>query len=439
MGGMLAVTVLSAPASGAVPLPKLSVTGYGGLSAVDGSYETSGLLVPGGFRAAFIFSQRFGLEGSYGKVWGDGARTPKHNFPVDQWGLDVLYQFRPEAKVNPYVILGWAQLNLDTPPATNIEMPGWELGGGVKLRLKQSRGARLFGRAELRGVFAGNEPPLADAGSVKSHWFATVGLTLSLGNLEEQDADQDGVQDRFDRCPDTPLGAEVDPVGCPLDYDEDGVPDGLDRCPATPIGATVDDRGCPADADGDGVLDGIDLCGDTMAGVVVDAAGCAMDTDGDGVFDGLDRCPDTPPHARVDENGCVLEAVVSSFETRLRTTGGLVLDSITFESGTAEITPESYPVLDELGQVLSRYPDLELEVGGHTDSMGDEENNRVLSEDRAKAVIAFLVGRFTRLDPRNYRPVGFGEMSPVAGNDTDDGRAQNRRIEFKVLNPSVFR
>lgn len=429
---------LGQPARADVPLPKLSLTVYGGPALLDDSYEVDGFALAGGFRAAFIFSQRFGLEGSYGKVLGDGQRTPTHSYPVDQWGLDVIYQFRPEARLKPYAVLGWAQLNLDTPPATNIDMPGWEAGAGVKYRLKESRGARMFGRAELRGVFTENVEPLEGAGGMKSHWFLTVGLNMSFGNLDEADTDRDGVPDRFDNCPDTITGAEVDPFGCPLDYDQDGVFDGLDECPSTPVGAVVDEVGCPSDADGDGVMDGIDLCNDTMAGVLVDEAGCALDTDGDGVFDGLDQCPQTPARVRVDQHGCAVTSTVSAYETTLRDTGSLVLANIDFKPGTAEIQPESFPVLDELGSVLTRWPDLELEIGGHTDGMGDDQNNLQLSEDRAKAVVAYLTGRFASLDPGRYQPVGFGEARPVAGNDTDDGRAQNRRITFTVLNPSVW-
>jgi hypothetical protein len=139
----LTVVILLAcalPAHADVPLPKLSLTVYGGPAMLDDTYEVEGFALAGGFRAGFIFSQRFGLEGSYGKVMGDGQRTPTHSFPVDQWGLDIIYQFRPDSRLDPYAVLGWAQLNLDTPPATIIKMPGWEAGLGVKYGLKQSRG-----------------------------------------------------------------------------------------------------------------------------------------------------------------------------------------------------------------------------------------------------------------------------------------------------------
>jgi len=118
------------------------------------------------------------------------------------------------------------------------------------------------------------------------------------------DTDHDGVPDGIDQCPDTPAGAMVDAVGCPIDSDHDGVPDGIDKCPDTPAGASVDATGCPSDSDHDGVPDGIDKCPDTPAGTAVDATGCPIDTDHDGVPDGIDKCPNTPPGVAVDAVGC---------------------------------------------------------------------------------------------------------------------------------------
>jgi outer membrane protein OmpA-like peptidoglycan-associated protein len=120
------------------------------------------------------------------------------------------------------------------------------------------------------------------------------------------DSDKDGVPDGIDRCADTPAGATVDATGCPLDADKDGVYDGLDKCPNTPAGATVDATGCPFDSDKDGVYDGIDQCPATPAGAIVDAKGCPLDGDADGVPDGIDKCPTTPPGTKVDATGCPL-------------------------------------------------------------------------------------------------------------------------------------
>lgn len=122
------------------------------------------------------------------------------------------------------------------------------------------------------------------------------------------DTDKDGVADNKDKCPDTPLGTPVDSVGCTLDDDKDGVVNPNDSCPDTPAGVKVDEKGCPLDTDGDTVTDYKDKCPDTPAEArgTVDADGCPKDTDGDGVSDYKDKCPGTPEEARatVDENGC---------------------------------------------------------------------------------------------------------------------------------------
>jgi outer membrane protein OmpA-like peptidoglycan-associated protein len=130
-----------------------------------------------------------------------------------------------------------------------------------------------------------------------------LGATVDVRGCPS-DSDQDGVVDGIDRCPGTPAGAKIDATGCPLDADRDGVADGLDQCPDTPAGATVNNVGCPADSDHDSVPDGLDQCAGTPTGAMVDATGCPKDSDGDKVFDGIDKCLDTPAGAVVDATGC---------------------------------------------------------------------------------------------------------------------------------------
>jgi outer membrane protein OmpA-like peptidoglycan-associated protein len=139
-----------------------------------------------------------------------------------------------------------------------------------------------------------------------------VGLNIVIGN--NRDKDKDGVNDRKDKCPDTPEGVIVDKFGCPIDTDKDGVPDYLDKCPNTPQESisTIDENGCPIDTDGDGVPDYLDKCPDTPSEAFgkVDENGCPIDSDGDSVPDYLDKCPNTPQDAytSIDENGCPKDA-----------------------------------------------------------------------------------------------------------------------------------
>ena len=138
-----------------------------------------------------------------------------------------------------------------------------------------------------------------------------LGLTIALGN--RKDADRDGVNDKFDLCPDTPKGIKVNKDGCPIDSDGDGVPDYLDKCPNSPKDAIgfVDKDGCLIDTDKDGVADFIDKCPDTPKDAIgfVDKDGCTLDSDKDGVPDYLDKCPNSPADAKdfVDKNGCLVD------------------------------------------------------------------------------------------------------------------------------------
>jgi OmpA-OmpF porin, OOP family len=251
------------------------------------------------------------------------------------------------------------------------------------------------------------------------------------------DADGDGVFDGIDTCPDTPKGAKVNATGCPTDGDGDGVYDGLDKCADTPKGAKVDATGCPTDGDRDGVFDGLDKCPDTPAGAKVDASGCPMDSDGDGIYDGLDKCPGTGPGLKVDKDGCPIE--VTEKETELLDTGMIRLNNINFETAKADLSPDSYPTLDIVGQLLSKWPQLQIEIGGHTDSRGSDKYNQTLSDQRAHSVLNYILQKFPDLKASQYTAKGYGEGSPLVPNDSPLNMAKNRRVEFKVLNKDVLK
>jgi OOP family OmpA-OmpF porin len=241
------------------------------------------------------------------------------------------------------------------------------------------------------------------------------------------DSDNDGVFDGIDQCPNTPAGVKVDMKGCPMDSDKDGVPDGIDQCPGTPMGASVDAKGCPSDSDNDGVWDGIDQCPNTPAGAKVDMKGCPMDSDNDGVWDGIDKCPNTPAGTKVDETGCPVEV------KKFIDTGLISSTDILFDLNKSTLKPESKTELDRIGAILVQVPDLKIEIGGHTDSTGSDKTNMVLSEARANAVRDYLVKNFPQINGANLMAKGYGESKPVASNDTKEGRAQNRRVEFRIM------
>jgi outer membrane protein OmpA-like peptidoglycan-associated protein len=251
------------------------------------------------------------------------------------------------------------------------------------------------------------------------------------------DADGDGVWDGIDQCPNTPKGATVNAKGCPTDTDGDGVWDGIDQCPDTPKGAVVDAKGCPTDSDGDGVWDGIDQCPNTPKGATVDATGCPVDSDGDGVWDGIDRCPGTPAGAKVDASGCPIE--VTEKETELLDTGMIRLQGVNFETAKADLLPESFPILDQVGPILVKWPQLQIEIGGHCDSRGSDAYNLTLSDARAASVRTYLTTKFTGIDAGQLTSKGYGESKPVAPNTNALNMAKNRRVEFVVLNKDVLK
>jgi len=366
-----------------------------------------------------------GLNIGYGWNYDDDSNAFRTNLiPVD---LNAIYTFFPDKTASPYVSGGFGVVHWDAnhrPSGTDLEDqrdPAFSAGAGVevfltefmaldiggKFRYMLTDDKDLIGRSYMSAGLASNDRFL---------WYFAAGLTWYPG--KPKDTDGDGVPDRKDRCPDTPMGCKVDEVGCEIDSDGDGVCDGLDRCPDTPKGAIVDKRGCPKDSDGDGVYDGIDQCPDTPKGARVDEKGCPMDSDGDGVFDGIDKCPDTPKGVEVDKFGCPKKPDLSE------------LEGIHFQFDKYDVIPTPNPVLDRAVEILKAYPDVKIELHGHTDSVGPEEYNMKLGLKRAEAVKKYLVDH--GINPDNIITKSFGETKPIAPNDTKEGRRRNRRVEFHL-------
>lgn len=109
----------------------------------------------------------------------------------------------------------------------------------------------------------------------------------------------------------------------------------------------------------------------------------------------------------------------------------IALDNIFFETARWDLLETSKVALDHVAEALQKHPAMQVEIGGHTDNVGDDASNMRLSEQRAKAVRDYLVSRGVKADRLAYR--GYGETLPVATNDTDLGRAKNRRTTFKVV------
>jgi outer membrane protein OmpA-like peptidoglycan-associated protein len=252
----------------------------------------------------------------------------------------------------------------------------------------------------------------------------------------EIDNDGDGIPDLEDKCPD--LAEDVDGFedldGCPdLDNDQDGIADTDDRCPNEPedFDGEDDTDGCPdliKDSDNDSLPDDIDRCplqAEDIDGFQ-DEDGCPdLDNDLDGIPDADDKCPNAPEtfNGFDDEDGCPDEKPIEK---------EFILKGVNFESGSAALTPDSYPVLDDVIRSLLAYPEVNVEIRGYTDSQGPASFNLELSQRRADAVKQYLSN--AGIDPARVTTKGFGEADPISSNDTPQGRAQNRRIEFRRLN-----
>jgi len=226
-----------------------------------------------------------------------------------------------------------------------------------------------------------------------------------------------------------------------VDYDGDGVADRIDHCPGTPKGALVDAWGCPTDSDGDGVFDGLDKCPDTPNGVKVDANGCS-----DAQLAALGGGTAPPPAAA--ESPRAMQAPAPSptpaaappateAERQLVEGGELRLENVYFETNSANLRSGSEAALDEAGAALEKYPDLKIEVQGHTDSRGSSEYNKKLSQARAEAVLLYLLDHH-HLRAANLTARGYGETKPIVAEHTDADRQRNRRVVLKVLNPEAL-
>jgi outer membrane protein OmpA-like peptidoglycan-associated protein len=109
----------------------------------------------------------------------------------------------------------------------------------------------------------------------------------------------------------------------------------------------------------------------------------------------------------------------------------MVLNNILFDFDQATLKPESYVELEKLYNFLVDNPNLVIEIGGHTDSIGTKDYNLILSEKRAKAVYDYLISR--NINPQRLRYKGYGDTMPIADNSTEEGRKLNRRTEIKIL------
>ncbi len=244
---------------------------------------------------------------------------------------------------------------------------------------------------------------------VNYHFYYSVGLAGNIGKRKKVNIKQ------------KPVVAAVKPSQDRdriTDKDGDGIPDQDDQCPVIP--GFIRYHGCPVpDRDGDGIDDEHDSC--IAVPGLAGYHGCPVpDTDKDGVNDEEDKCITVP--GLKSNQGCPL--VAENIEKRI----AFAAKNIFFITGSYRLSEKSYQPLDEVVKILKDNPNLQLDIEGHTDNTGSADKNQTLSENRARAVEAYLEEK--GIEKIRLHAVGYGASKPVADNNTVKGRTANRRVVF---------
>jgi outer membrane protein OmpA-like peptidoglycan-associated protein len=365
-------------------------------------------------------------------------------FALD-WRGQLVYNIAPgqlvHGRLTPFVLAGGgaqslvsATSNPDPLAAQKGDTDVFFYGGvGAKYLVTDLVQLRLDGRAggAPNTKAKGFSPEFEALASVAFVFGGQVGAAAPPPPPLVADTDGDGIDDGHDKCPNE--AGPKENGGCPdKDTDGDGVVDRKDKCPDK--AGPAEREGCPEeDKDSDGIVDSKDKCPDEAEDKdgFEDEDGCPdPDNDKDGIPDKEDKCPNEPEtkNGFEDEDGCPDEVPV----TIKKFTG--VVKGINFRRNSADIKASSFPLLKEAVKVFRDYPDLRVEISGHTSTEGKREFNMKLSRKRAEAVKSFLVS--AGIDEKRIGTVGYGPDRPIADNDTKEGTEKNRRIEFRLLSKS---
>jgi OOP family OmpA-OmpF porin len=326
---------------------------------------------------------------------------------IDRYAVNLLHHYKYSDNYTPYGLFGVGYEDFQNEYKNTNDSVTTNIGLGLKYHLTEDINLRFELRDQIN----------LESG-IENELIYTVGLGFSFGGVVTlKDEDKDGVIDSKDKCLGTPLGKSVDTDGCLLvkDDDNDGVTNEKDSCPNSPIDAIVNEKGCQLDSDNDGVVNEKDSCPTTPTGAPVDEKGCALDSDEDGIIDMIDKCPNTQKGYTVDNSGC---ASNFNFQAKFDTDKDIVKD-------------QYIPTLESFVKFMNANPSFNAEIQGYTDSIGSETYNKNLSQKRAKSVMNKLIELGVEANRLTYK--GYGIENPIASNDTQEGREENRRVEAKII------
>lgn len=451
-----------------------------------------GITLNGFIRHAIVGPLEGQISGmAFGRLKRDDADAYRTDITTGDYRILLRLFSANWASVYLYGGIGGLYYNVKEPPAQispeSTESDGWTAfapaGGGLQLKitdrvsLDMSGGYNFTNSDELNRVIAGEKDgyfsgmagftwTLESGNADPDHDGLTNKMEKQLGtDKNNPDSDGDKLLDgeELNRYQTDPLKADSDGDGLDdfmelktyntnprlSDGDSDGLNDKSEVMVygSSPLKADTDDDGLNdsdeimtyktdpkmADTDGDGLSDG-----DEVLKLQTDPLN--VDTDADGLTDREEILAyKTDPRNPDSDGGTVndgpevkrgTDPLESDDDVILEVKEGLpiILEGVTFNSGKADITPASAAVLELAYRTLKAYPDMEVEIRGYTDSVGNRLSNVKLSQRRADSVRMWLIGK--GIDPARLYARGFGPENPIASNDTPEGRAKNRRIEF---------
>lgn len=349
-----------------------------------------------GLGLGYQFGAHWAAEINYQQT-NSKIKNSSYSVDVKNLHLDALYHFNNFSEDwGLYIPIGIGQQKYDISHFDDEDETA--INAGLGLRYVPSQ--RFHFRSDLRVIY-GNENDTVDAivnfGFVYLFSKPKTNTNNNEAIKRHADSDDDGVADIHDKCADTATGYKVDTDGCKviIDSDNDSITDDVDKCPDTEANTNIDEVGCPI------------------------AVPAPVDNDGDGVDDASDHCLNTAPESKVDETGCT---VFKGIEYNL---------NVQFKNASDQIDNTSLQSIDEVGEIMSKRPDLTITLYGYTDSSGSNAWNQRLSEKRAQSIKNTIVQRHHIAEDR-IAVVGKGEADPIADNSTAEGREINRRVAAKI-------